>query len=110
MGHESNDPDDSKTTSSAVAGDRAGGPENRRRRAVRSPDEKLHLVAPFDEDTPERLIREVRPHVLVKGGDWAHEHIVGGGFVASYGGRVARIRLREGLGTTLLIERIVARG
>jgi rfaE bifunctional protein nucleotidyltransferase chain/domain len=68
----------------------------------------VDLVLPFDDDTPERLIREVRPQVLVKGGDWALEAIVGRAFVEAAGGRVARIRVREGLGTSRLIERIVA--
>jgi D-beta-D-heptose 7-phosphate kinase/D-beta-D-heptose 1-phosphate adenosyltransferase len=69
--------------------------------------ESVDLVVLFDEDTPERLIREVRPDVLVKGGDWSLDRIVGREFVESYGGRVERIRVREGLSTTALIERIV---
>jgi D-beta-D-heptose 7-phosphate kinase/D-beta-D-heptose 1-phosphate adenosyltransferase len=71
--------------------------------------ECVDLVVIFDDDTPERLIREVRPEVLVKGGDWALERIVGREFVESRGGRVERIRLREGLSTTSLVERIRAR-
>jgi D-beta-D-heptose 7-phosphate kinase/D-beta-D-heptose 1-phosphate adenosyltransferase len=71
--------------------------------------ECVDLVAVFDDDTPERLIREVRPQVLVKGGDWALESIVGREFVESLGGRVERIRLREGVSTTRLIERIAQR-
>jgi D-beta-D-heptose 7-phosphate kinase/D-beta-D-heptose 1-phosphate adenosyltransferase len=63
----------------------------------------------FDEDTPEHLIREVRPDVLVKGGDWSLEAIVGREFVESYGGRVRTIRLRLGLSTSTLVERIVER-
>jgi len=66
----------------------------------------VDLVVIFDEPTPERLIREVRPAVLAKGGDWAPEAIVGGAFVASYGGAVVSLRLREGLSTTRLIERM----
>jgi rfaE bifunctional protein nucleotidyltransferase chain/domain len=68
----------------------------------------VDLVALFDDDTPERLIREVSPEVLVKGGDWALEHIVGRDHVESTGGRVERIRLREGLSTSILVQRIVA--
>jgi len=66
----------------------------------------VDLVILFDEDTPERLIREVRPDVLTKGGDWALEEIVGREFVESRGGRVERIRLREGLSTSALVQRI----
>jgi len=62
----------------------------------------------FGEDTPERLIREVRPQVLAKGADWAADAIVGREFVESLGGRVERIRLREGRSTSGLIERILA--
>jgi rfaE bifunctional protein nucleotidyltransferase chain/domain len=62
----------------------------------------------FDEDTPERLIHDVRPNVLVKGGDWAIDQIVGREFVESLGGRVLSIPLREGLSTSKLIERILA--
>jgi rfaE bifunctional protein nucleotidyltransferase chain/domain len=66
----------------------------------------VDMVVRFDEDTPERLIREVRPAVLAKGGDWPAERIVGREFVESNGGRVVRIPLREGFSTTGLLERI----
>ena len=65
-------------------------------------------VAIFGEDTPERIIREVAPLVLAKGGDWALDQIVGREFVESLGGRVARIRVREGWSTTHIIERVAA--
>jgi rfaE bifunctional protein nucleotidyltransferase chain/domain len=68
----------------------------------------VDMVVVFDDETPERLIREVRPAVLAKGGDWAPDRIVGGPFVESLGGRVVSIRLREGFSTTGLIERIRA--
>jgi D-beta-D-heptose 7-phosphate kinase/D-beta-D-heptose 1-phosphate adenosyltransferase len=68
----------------------------------------VDLVVVFDEDTPERLIQSVRPDVLVKGGDWAVDRIAGRGFVESYGGRVLSLPLREGCGTSALIERIRA--
>jgi rfaE bifunctional protein nucleotidyltransferase chain/domain len=66
----------------------------------------VDLVVKFDDDTPERLIRAVRPAVLVKGGDWSVERIVGREFVESTGGRVLNIPLREGLSTSNLVERI----
>ena len=68
----------------------------------------VDLVVVFEDDTPERLIREVTPDVLVKGGDWALDRIVGREFVEARGGRVLAIPLRAGYGTTALIERIVA--
>ena len=68
----------------------------------------VDLVAIFDEDTPERLIHEVAPDVLVKGGDWAPDRIVGREFVEARGGRVLTIPVREGHSTTRLVERIRA--
>jgi len=70
--------------------------------ALRSVD----LVVGFDEDTPERLIRDVRPDVLAKGGDWAKEAIVGREFVESCGGRVVSVPLRPEFSTSALIERL----
>ena len=70
--------------------------------------ECVDMALVFDEDTPERLIREVKPDVLVKGGDWTPDRIVGREFVESRGGRVLNVPLREVLSTTALIERIVA--
>ena len=70
--------------------------------------ECVDLVAIFDEDTPERIIREVAPDVLAKGGDWALEAIVGREFVEARGGRVERIRVREGWSTSRIVERIAA--
>ena len=68
----------------------------------------VDLVAVFDDDTPLRLIEAVRPNVLAKGADYALDAIVGRDFVESHGGRVERIRLREGLSTSKLVERIRA--
>ena len=68
----------------------------------------VDLAIVFDEDTPERLIHEVEPDVLVKGGDWTPDRIVGREFVESRGGRVLSVPLREGLSTTALIARIAA--
>jgi rfaE bifunctional protein nucleotidyltransferase chain/domain len=66
----------------------------------------VDLAVIFDDDTPARLIEAVRPDVLVKGGDWTVEQIVGRELVESYGGRVLSIPLREGYGTSVLVERI----
>ncbi len=69
--------------------------------------ECVDLVVLFGEDTPERLIREVRPDVLVKGGDWALDAIVGREFVESYGGRVLNVPVREGHSTSTIIRRVL---
>ena len=70
--------------------------------------ECVDLVVIFDEDTPERLIRDVAPDVLVKGGDWSLDRIVGREFVEARGGRVLSVPLREGLSTSRIVERIRA--
>lgn len=63
-------------------------------------------VVPFEEDTPLELIRAVRPHVLVKGGDYAPGEVVGGGDVAGWGARVEIIPFLEGFSTTRFLERL----
>lgn len=68
----------------------------------------VDLALVFDEDTPEGIIREVRPAVLVKGGDWPIDRIVGREFVESLGGRVLTVPVREGYSTSRLVERIRA--
>ena len=60
----------------------------------------------FYEDTPEKLIRKIRPDVLVKGGDWKKNKIVGADFVESYGGRVRTIPFVKGFSTTGILEKI----
>jgi D-beta-D-heptose 7-phosphate kinase/D-beta-D-heptose 1-phosphate adenosyltransferase len=68
----------------------------------------VDLAIVFDDDTPLRLIEAVAPDVLVKGGDWAIEHIVGREFVEARGGRVLNITVREGHSTSSLEARILA--
>ncbi len=68
----------------------------------------VDLVTFFDEDTPIELIRAVRPDVLVKGGDWTIDKIVGSDFVLANGGEVYSLPFRPGYSTTSIIERIKA--
>lgn len=63
---------------------------------------------PEDQDTPAPLIRALKPDVLVKGGDYAIEQIVGHQIVAAYGGKVVTIPLVQGRSTTHIVERIRA--
>lgn len=65
-----------------------------------------HVVI-FEEDTPLELIRQVRPDVLVKGGDWSVERIVGREVVEAAGGTVCSIPLLAGHSTTDLVRHIV---
>ena len=60
----------------------------------------------FDEDTPYNLISRVKPDVLVKGGDYRVEDIVGADVVKSYGGEVVTINFVEGYSTSGLIEKL----
>ncbi len=60
----------------------------------------------FGEDTPLELIKELKPDVLVKGGDYRREDIIGGDFVESLGGRVEIIPLIKGMSTSSLAEKI----
>ena len=71
--------------------------------------EAVDYVVSFSEDTPIRLIRVVRPDVLVKGGDWKVKDIVGADEVISWGGKVITIPLRKGRSTTKVISRIKER-
>ncbi len=68
--------------------------------------EVVDLVVRFDEDTPGRLIAEVVPDVLVKGGDWPLDRIVGREVVESHGGRVVTVPLVPGRSTSALLDRI----
>lgn len=61
----------------------------------------------FDEETPEKLIKELKPDILVKGADWEEEKIVGADFVKSYGGKVKRIPFEFDISTTKIIEKIL---
>jgi rfaE bifunctional protein nucleotidyltransferase chain/domain len=69
----------------------------------------VDYVVLFDEDTPEILIREITPQILVKGGDYRPEDVVGYEHVVKHGGRVLAIPFRAGYSTTGLIEMIVER-
>ncbi len=66
----------------------------------------VDLVTWFDDDTPLKLIQSLRPDVLVKGGDWPTDKIVGGAEVTGWGGRVVSIPFRHDRSTTAVVERI----
>jgi len=66
----------------------------------------VDFVIPFEEDTPYNLIKEIRPDVLVKGGDWSLDRIVGRDVVESYGGRVLTIPFEFDISTTKIVEKI----
>jgi len=64
----------------------------------------VDLVVLFDEPTPEELIRELEPDVLVKGGDYALDQIAGADFVRGRGGLVVTLPLVPGLSTTSILD------
>lgn len=68
--------------------------------------ECVDFVTLFTEDTPIKLIEIVKPNILVKGGDWPVDKIVGHDFVASYGGRTQTLPFVPGRSTTNLFEKI----
>jgi rfaE bifunctional protein nucleotidyltransferase chain/domain len=76
------------------------------RAAVIAALEPVSLVTSFEEDTPLELIRLVRPDVLVKGGDWQPDAIVGANEVMSRGGAVHSIPFEHERSTTALLTKI----
>jgi len=83
--------------------------QNERARAeVLAALEAVDLVVIFEEDTPIRLISAVKPSVLVKGGDYTREQVIGHEIVEAHGGEVLLIEVLPGFSTTSLVDR--ARG
>jgi len=76
------------------------------RMAVLAALESVSLVVPFDEDTPLELILACRPDVLVKGGDWTTDKIVGAREVYGWGGTVHSIPFVHERSTTALLKKI----
>jgi D-beta-D-heptose 7-phosphate kinase/D-beta-D-heptose 1-phosphate adenosyltransferase len=68
----------------------------------------VDLVLIFDDLDPGRVIRAVRPDVLVKGGDWPVDQIVGADFVRSIGGKVRSLPYLKGASTSELIRRVTS--
>lgn len=85
--------------------DRPINPQDQRKKVL-SALKPVDLVIIFDEDTPEKLIKEIKPDILVKGGDWKIETIVGADFVKSYGGKVLTIDFVYDTSTTKIIRKI----
>ena len=69
--------------------------------------EAVDYVVPFDEETPARVIEDLMPDVLVKGGDWSTDQIVGRDTVEASGGRVLSLPFSPGYSTSGLIDMVV---
>jgi D-beta-D-heptose 7-phosphate kinase/D-beta-D-heptose 1-phosphate adenosyltransferase len=67
----------------------------------------VDYVCPFSEDTPGRLIAQLMPDILVKGGDYRLDQIVGRKVVERAGGRVIALPLLEGRSTTAIVRKIL---
>lgn len=80
-------------------------PESERAYVVASL-ESVDYVTLFDDDTPLTLIEYLEPHILVKGGDWTEENVIGRKSVQQWGGTVIIIPEVEGISTTNIIEKI----
>lgn len=96
------------TDSSVRALKGAGRPVNRERDRAEVLSELacVDAVTLFGDATPYRLIKRVRPDVLVKGADYTKDKIVGADFVESYGGKIRRIPLVKGRSTTSTLEKL----
>lgn len=70
--------------------------------------EAVDATVIFSEDTPEKIITLIRPDILVKGGDWQINQIVGGSFVQNYGGQVLSLVFIDGKSTTSIVSKIGA--
>lgn len=68
--------------------------------------EFVDAVVVFEEDTPLELIKIILPDVIVKGGDWKSEQIVGSDIVLENGGEVKSLAFKEGYSTTSIEEKI----
>ena len=86
------------------------------RRPIVAQDQRLEIVASlqfvdfvtrFDEPDPLKLIRLLKPAILVKGADWSADEIIGADFVKAGGGRVVRVSLVQQASTSGIIEKII---
>jgi D-beta-D-heptose 7-phosphate kinase/D-beta-D-heptose 1-phosphate adenosyltransferase len=68
--------------------------------------EAVDIVVLFDEDTPMELVRALKPNVIVKGGDYTRESIVGAREVEGWGGETVIIPLTAGQSTTSIIDKL----
>lgn len=74
------------------------------RMTVLSEFRSVDYLIPFDEETPLNLIKEIRPRILVKGGDYTRDSVVGADQVTEDGGRVVIVPILKGYSTTGLIH------
>lgn len=81
-----------------------------RRMAVLAGLEAVDWVVSFAEDTPESLLEALKPEILVKGGDYTIDQVVGGAFVQSYGGEVKALEFLDDCSTSEIVEKMKQAG
>jgi len=80
------------------------------RAIVLSALKSVDYIVVFDEDTPYDLIKQIKPDILVKGGDWPENKIVGHDIVKANGGIVKSLSFRPGNSSTSIIEKMKNNG
>ena len=78
----------------------------RERAVVLSALYSISYIVIFEDDTPYKLINHIKPNILVKGGDWKPEDIVGSDIVSSYNGEVKSLSFVGGKSTTDIINKL----
>lgn len=91
----------------SIKGDKRPIVSQSERAEVVSALEMVDYVTMFDEDTPYNIIKKLQPDVLIKGGDWTIDKIVGRDIVEARGGKVIAIPFIKGASTTGIVERIL---
>lgn len=84
--------------------DRPINPDHERAEVLLALD-AVDAVVIFDEDTPQAIVRAIKPDILVKGADWGPDAIVGRDVVEARGGRVVRVELSPGHSTSEIVRR-----
>lgn len=77
-----------------------------RRAAVLAGLEAVDWVVSYAEDTPEKLLMSLQPDILVKGGDYTIDQVVGGNYVESYGGEVKALEFLDNCSTSAIVEKM----
>ena len=78
----------------------------RERSVILSALYSISYIVIFEDDTPYKLIKHIKPDILVKGGDWEPKDIVGSDVVSSYNGEVKSLSFIEGKSTTDIINKL----
>jgi rfaE bifunctional protein nucleotidyltransferase chain/domain len=89
-----------------IKGDKRPIINEKKRQGLIAALESVNYVTLFNQETPLKLITLLRPDVLVKGGDWSKDKIIGSDVVLKYGGKVITINFVKGNSTTGIIKKI----